>query len=140
MNAKLRCFLAITLIAALPRAVLIAEELHPVAKLSAERLADPDATFVMIVEFKVHPDSGPAFLEAFKEPRIETAKESGNLAYELSRHPSDPSRYLLYEKWVNVAALDSHLKQPYLVKLGEAFGDLLAEPPKLSHYHPVEAP
>lgn len=112
--------------------------MHPVAAGAAAAVADSDAPFVMAVRFLVREGLENDFIAAMADPCEQTAKESGNLAYELSVDPSNARAFLLYEKWENVAALDSHLKQPYLVKLGGALGDLLSEPPSIAYYVPVD--
>lgn len=114
------------------------DSLHPIAAQAAAAVADDDAPFVMIVRFKTLADKADDLVAAMAAPRKETVKEAGNLAYELSQSSNNKREFVLYEKWKSVAALDSHLKQPYLVKLGEALGVVLSEPPTIEFYVPVE--
>ena len=126
-----------------------ADEMHPITKGVAKQLADADKPFVLVVEFTVKPENVDAFLAAMAEPITMTNKEPGNLAYELSRVVGDDDddeegqqdevEFVLFEKWKSVAALDSHLKQPYLVKLLAAFDRLLAEAPEIEVCLPVAA-
>ena len=76
-------------------------------------------------------------MDPVAEPRAETVKESGNLAYALSRSATDSEVFFLYEHWKSVADLESHLNQPYLVRLGAALETIRDEPPKLDFYTPV---
>lgn len=116
------------------------EGLHPFAAEIAGKVADPEQPFILVVEFVTKEGEAEAFLANAAEPRRETAKEPGNVAYELSRSVEDPAKFLLYEHWKSVAALDSHLKQPYLTKLLASFEATLAEPPKLTVFTPSPAP
>lgn len=114
-----------------------ANAMHPIAQTAADTLAEPGSPFVMLVTFKVDASKADAFEAAMAEPLQATVKEPGNLAYALSRSVDDPETYLLYEHWKSVEALDSHLAEPYLVKLGESLDALLAEPPRLDFYVPT---
>ncbi len=105
---------------------------HPIAAEVAGRLADASRPFMLLVELQVAPEQADELIKAMAKPTRETHKEAGNLAYELSRDPKDAGRFVLYERWQNVAALDSHLQQPYLVALLSDFQRLLAKEPKLS--------
>lgn len=116
-----------------------AEPRHPIAAGVASDLADPESEFVMVVRFRAKPDQADALIQAMAEPLAATAKEPGNLAYDLSRDIKKPGQFVLYEHWRDVDALDAHLKQPYLDKLLGVFGDLLAEPPEVSVYVPIPA-
>lgn len=115
-----------------------ASDRHPVAQLAADALGRTEGTFAMIVRFRVSPGQEAAFVAAMAEPLVETVKEAGNRQYALHGVPGKPGEYVLLERWVDVAALDEHLKQPYLVRLGEALGGLLAEDPAIDFLTPVE--
>lgn len=110
---------------------------NPIAEQAANAVADADAPFVMVVTFRTLPGKADAFVAAMHEPVRETAKEAGNVAYAVSRSVDDPQVFMLYEHWKSVEALDSHLAQPYLVKLVAAFEGVLAAPPKLQFFVPT---
>ena len=131
----------LTALAAFSATFAIADEpLHPFAATVGEQLADPSQPFVLLVNFSVKADQVDAFIEAAAEPRRETAKEPGNVSYALSQSVETPTDFVLYEHWESVAALDFHLKQPYLTKLLGSFETTLAEPPKLTVSTPVPLP
>lgn len=108
------------------------EALHPFAVEVSAKLPDAEQPFVMIVDLKVRSGQAEALVAAMTKPTLETLKEPGNAAYELSKSVEQADTFVLYEKWQNVSALDAHLKQPYLTELLAAFDKLLAEPPKLT--------
>ncbi len=98
---------------------------NPVITAVKSRLKNPDKPFTLIVRVKVKEGAGKAFEASFAKAITATRKEEGNLAYDLNRDTQDPSRYLIYERWKNLAALEAHLKTPYLKAL-------LAELPKIA--------
>ncbi|QDT70166.1 autoinducer-2 (AI-2) modifying protein LsrG [Planctomycetes bacterium MalM25] len=104
--------------------------LHPIAAEVAEQLADPDQPFTLIVNFSVQ--DAEKFIAVMTDPIVQTAKEEGNVNYRLSQSLKQPTEFTLYEQWQDLASLDSHLKQPYLVKLVKDFHEALAAPPKLT--------
>lgn len=132
-NASLTILAAVVL--ASP--VSAADGLHPIAAEVQSKLADPDQPFVMVVELTVGDGGGKPLIEAIGTATRRTVKEPGNLDYRLSRNVEDPNEFVLYERWSNIAALDSHLKQPYLTKLLNAFEGLLSEPPEVEVHVPI---
>jgi quinol monooxygenase YgiN len=58
-------------------------------------------------------------------------------AYDLNRDTKTPTQYLVYERWQDVAALEAHLKTPYITKLLAELGDLVAAPPEASVFVPA---
>lgn len=129
--------LAIGILGLVPSVAPAEDDLHPLAADVAGKLDDAERSFVMLVQLQVRPGQNAALVEAMKTPTRETTKEPGNSAYQLSQDTERPNHYVLYEVWQNVAALDSHLTQPYLVELLTAFDNVLAEPPKVTVLKPV---
>ena len=66
-----------------------------------------------------------------------TRKEEGNISYILHRREGDSESLLFDEIWTGKAALDEHMKKPYLVSLHEKIGHLLEEPPRIEIYNEV---
>jgi quinol monooxygenase YgiN len=98
---------------------------NPVITAVKSRLKDPDKPFTLIVRIKLKEGAGKDFEASFAKASLATRKEEGNLAYDLNRDTQDPSRYLIYERWKNLAALEAHLKTSYIKAL-------LAELPKVA--------
>lgn len=114
--------------------------LHPIAADLASQLDKPEQPFVLIVNCTTKPGLADEFIEAMRAAGTQTVKEPGNLAYKTNQSRQEPNQFVLYEHWKSIAALDTHLKQPYLVKLLGQFDILLAEPPKLTLCLPVAQP
>ena len=98
---------------------------NPVITFVKSRLKNPDKPFTLIVRVQVKEGAGKQFEAAFAKAIPASRKEKGNLAYDLNRDTQDPSRYLVYERWKDLAALEAHLKTPHLKAL-------LAELPKVT--------
>jgi quinol monooxygenase YgiN len=97
---------------------------HPVVALVKSKVKDAKKPFALLVTIKVKPGKGKELETAFAPCIAATKKEPGCLAYELNRDPDDPTAYLLFEKWGNVAALATHLKLEHTTRLLQAVGPL----------------
>ena len=119
--------LAIGLLAVLwnPNRVAGEDKENPVIAFIKSRLKNPDKPFTLIVRVQVKEGAEKQFEAAFAKAIPASRKERGNLAYDLNRDTQDPSRYLVYERWKDLAALEAHLQTPHLKAL-------LAELPKMT--------
>lgn len=101
------------------------DEENPVIASVKSRLKNPDKPFTLIVRVQVKEGADKQFEAAFAKAIPASRKEKGNLAYDLNRDTENPSRYLVYERWKNLAALEDHFKTAHLKAL-------LAELPKVT--------
>lgn len=90
---------------------------NPIITSVKARLKNPDKPFTLIVRIQVKEGAGKQFEAAFAKALTATRKEKGNLAYDLNRDTQEPSRYLVYERWKDLAALEAHLNSPHLKAL-----------------------
>lgn len=86
---------------------------------------------VVVASFRVHPGRGEEAVAAFAPTIEQTHGEEGCIAYALHRDVNDPDVLVLVERWTDREALDSHLQQPYVARLGEVAGEFLVEPPTI---------
>jgi quinol monooxygenase YgiN len=70
----------------------------------------------------------------FQELVPQVQDEDGCLLYALHRSLSDPSEWLMVERWFSRQALAEHEKRPALRTFGERAGGLLAGAPAVSVY------
>jgi quinol monooxygenase YgiN len=97
---------------------------HPAVALVKSKVKDPAKPFALFVTIKAKPGKGKE-LEALFAPCIAaTKKEAGCLAYELNQDPDDPATYVMFEKFKNLAALQTHLKLEHTTKLLKAIEPL----------------
>jgi quinol monooxygenase YgiN len=123
--------LAFGLLAALCTSSRVAgqDQENPVIASVKSRLKNPDKPFTLIVRVQVKKGAEKEFEAAFAKAIPASRKETGNLAYDLNRDTQDPSRYLVYERWKDLAALESHFKTSHLKAL-------LSELPKVTEGAP----
>jgi quinol monooxygenase YgiN len=107
------------------------EKPNPLAAQVKAAVKDPTKPFTMLFDFKIKEDAGKKFEATFAKAVKLTRKEKGCLAYDLNRDPKTPTRYLLYERWENLASMEAHLKSAHITALLKELGDLLEGPPEL---------
>ena len=105
---------------------------NPIAAQVKASVKDPAKPFTLIIRLKVKEGAGEKLEAAFAKARKATRQEKGNRAYDLNRDTKTPTQYVVYERWQNVAALEAHLKAPYITTLLTELGDLVAAPPEAS--------
>ena len=104
---------------------------NPIVGAVKQAVKDPARPFTMLVMLNVKDGQAEKFEAAFAQARRETRKEKGNLAYDLSRDAKEPSRYLVYERWKSVPALEEHIRSPHITRLLAEIGPLLDGLPDL---------
>lgn len=124
--------LSLVLLAGLPDAR--AEEENPIVTLVKSKVSDKDKPFGMTVQFKVKQGQEKAFEEAFAGALAGTRKEPGCLAYYLNRDEEDPTTFLVFERFKNIAALEAHAKTRHVTEAIKKFGPLLDGDPAVKVY------
>jgi quinol monooxygenase YgiN len=97
---------------------------HPAVALVKSKVKDPARPFALFVTIKAKAGQEKELEAAFAPCIAATKKEAGCLAYELNRDPDEPTTYVMFEKFKNVAALEAHLKQDHTTKLLKALEPL----------------
>lgn len=92
---------------------------------------------VVTALFTVKDDRVDDAIAAITDTIVATHDEAGCLAYALHRDVNAPSTLVLVERWTSQVALEAHLQQPYVAKLGAAAADLLAAPPAIHICEPI---
>jgi quinol monooxygenase YgiN len=95
------------------------------------KLTDPSKPFVILAELEAQPGQGDALaaaVAATQAVRISQA-EPGCLAYDLCRDADAPDRFVMVERWRDLAALAEHLATPHFAAVGAALEGLLAKAP-----------
>jgi quinol monooxygenase YgiN len=102
-----------------------AAEDHPVVALVKSKVKDPAKPFALLVTIKVKAGKQKELETTFAPCIAATKKEPGCLAYELNHDPDEPTSYLMFEKFKNVAALEAHLKAEHTTRLLKALEGLI---------------
>ena len=84
--------------------------------------------YITLVHVKVLPDHIDAFIQASTENHLESVKEHGNLRFDLLRSEDDPTRFVLYEAYVDQGAAAAHKDTPHYLKWRETVAPWMAEP------------
>jgi quinol monooxygenase YgiN len=107
------------------------EKEHPIETVVKANLTETSKPFTILIHVKIKDDARAKFEAAFAKARIETRKEKGNKAYDLSRSAKMPTEYIVYERWQNLAALRTHLDAEYITSFMAEIADYFETPPGL---------
>ncbi len=67
-----------------------------------------------------------------------TRREAGCIGYDLFQNADHPVEFVTVERWRDAAAADAHMRTPHVsAAIGKA-GPLLAAPPAIHRFTPVE--
>jgi len=83
---------------------------------------------VTLVHVKVLPDRVEEFLIATRVNHEASILEPGNLRFDVLRDPADPTRYLLYEAYVDAEAAAAHKTTAHYLAWRDRVAPMLAEP------------
>ncbi|MFG1789934.1 putative quinol monooxygenase [Nocardia sp. NPDC049149] len=92
------------------------------------------ATLTLNVRFTAKAGRESELREVLQNMIEPTVAEEGCLAYELYLHPTDPSKAVLLEEWVDADALARHFETPHLEACAAALDELLVEPFQLRRF------
>lgn len=70
---------------------------------------------VVAVTWMAHAGREADTAQVLKELAIESRKEPGCLMFVINQHRTEPARFLIYEQFVDDAALDAHRAAPHFV-------------------------
>jgi quinol monooxygenase YgiN len=104
-----------------------AQDSDPLAGFRAQ-LKNPDSMFTLIVEFHVKPGTEAAFREAAGPAVQATRREAGNAAYEVHQDVKEPTRFVFFEKWRSLKALEAHVAQEHTKTLLARLGEISESP------------
>jgi len=86
----------------------------------------PGCTLLGIVVAK--PEKRDEVFEILNAMVAPTRTEPGSINYDFHCEKDDPNTFVFYENFVDDAALDIHLKMPYIETIFERTKELLAKP------------
>ena len=104
---------------------------HPILAQAKAALKDPAKPFTLAIRLKLQADSAERFETLFAKAAKLARAEKGCRTYELSRDAKGESRYLVYERWDNLAALEAHIKSPHFLELSDEVGAMLDGEPEI---------
>ncbi len=84
--------------------------------------------FAIIVSLDVKPENIDEFIAITKYNHENSRKEPGNIRFDLVQSNDDPTKFNLYEVYVNEAALDSHKKTEHYIKWRDTVAPFMNTP------------
>jgi len=102
-------------------------------------LKDPSKPFAMLVRLQVKEGAEARWQAAFAKAAVETRREKGVLDYTLYHDASQPTRFVLYERWRSLADLEAHVQAPYITALFGEVQAVAAGPVEINVLLPAEA-
>lgn len=82
--------------------------------------------FSLVVTIQAKEQAKERLKQTLLSMAVETHKEPGNITYDLHESLDDDSLFIIHETWIDQAALDGHMNQPYLKSFRAASDELLA--------------
>jgi quinol monooxygenase YgiN len=93
-----------------------------------------DYSKIIAARIYIAPEHIDEFRELFRELIHFTLQEPGCTGYELFQDPYDPTRFLVFETFVDQAAVEAHFAAPYFAEYGEKIGRLAYKPAEIVVY------
>jgi (4S)-4-hydroxy-5-phosphonooxypentane-2,3-dione isomerase len=84
--------------------------------------------FVTLVHVHVKPERLDAFIDATRANHEASIREDGNLRFDVLRLVEDPTRFVLYEWYVDEDAAKAHKTTHHYAAWRDAVADWLVEP------------
>ncbi|CNJ12642.1 (4S)-4-hydroxy-5-phosphonooxypentane-2,3-dione isomerase [Yersinia aldovae] len=85
---------------------------------------------VTLVEINVKEDKVEQFIAVFRANHQGSILEPGNLRFDVLQDESIPTRFYIYEAYVDEAAVAAHKKTPHYLKCVEQLEALMSGPRK----------
>lgn len=83
---------------------------------------------ITLVHVHVRPESVEGFVEATRRNHENSIQEAGNLRFDVLQDPQEPTRFILYEAYIDEAAAKAHKDTAHYLAWRDAVADMMAEP------------
>jgi quinol monooxygenase YgiN len=78
----------------------------------------------IVATLKVKAGSEDKLINALNKAAEQVKNEPGNSRYELYRSAADPTTFIVYEDYADLAAIEAHANAPYIKELFAEMGPL----------------
>lgn len=85
---------------------------------------------VTLVEINVHEDKIEQFIDVFRQNHLGSVQEEGNLRFDVLQDPDTPTRFYIYEAYVDEQAVALHKTMPHYKACVEQLEPLMSGPRK----------
>ena len=83
---------------------------------------------VTLVHIGVKPEYVEAFISATRENHEHSVLETGNVRFDVLQDPQEPTRFMLYEAYVDSDEAKAHKETEHYLKWREQVAEMMAEP------------
>jgi autoinducer 2-degrading protein len=90
---------------------------------------------VTLVHVHVKPESVDEFIDATRANAEASSREPGNMRFDLLRDAQDPTRFVIYEAYVDEAGANAHKQTPHYLAWRSTVQDWMVEPRRGDRYH-----
>ncbi|NBN64046.1 antibiotic biosynthesis monooxygenase [Pannonibacter tanglangensis] len=90
---------------------------------------------IQMVSINVKPGHVEEFIDAFRINYEGTRKEPGNLRFDVLRDPDDETRFVIYEVFTSVEALDDHRKTEHYRECVRRIDPILTGPRTKTYFN-----
>lgn len=111
-----------------PMEILYLSDIAPLLKNEFKHPLSTDNPVDLVVLFKIKEGMQKKFVQQFHKSIQNSRPEIGNIAFHFHEVQGDSTKFVLYERWRNQEALNSHFEQPYTKELFELFKIALDKP------------
>lgn len=83
---------------------------------------------VTLVYVQVKPERVEDFIAATRDNHLHSIREPGNLRFDVIQQADDPTRFVLYEAYVDADAAAAHKQTAHYLRWRDAVADWMAVP------------
>lgn len=83
---------------------------------------------ITLVHIRVLPDQLDGFLDAMAANQAGSVHEPGNLRFDVLQDPADPTRFLIYEAFIDGEAAGAHKATTHYLEWRDRVYPMMAEP------------
>lgn len=82
--------------------------------------------FVQFVHIRIKPGRTAEFFEVFSDNFEGTRAEPGNIRFDVLQDPEDENHFVIYEAFIDEAAVDAHRQTAHYARAVEGLKELMA--------------
>lgn len=83
---------------------------------------------VTLVQVQVKSEFVEEFIRITRDNHLHSVREPGNMRFDVLQAPDDPTRFVLYEAYVNAAAAERHRETEHYLRWRDTVADWMAGP------------
>lgn len=114
------------------------DDVAPIIAAFRAELGDAAKSLALLVRFEVPATSAGKIAAAFARTTPLTLREPGCRVFQVNCEARSPGRFVVYERWQNLGALEAHLRTDYTRKLRAEIEELMVGAPEFHVLRPAD--